>query len=197
MLRGAPGSGRSTLVAAWAVGRREANPRDIVVCRFVGLTESSQTWSGLLRSIAAEVAIRTGRPVRLPEDDLEVPMAAARLFMEVQAERRVVVCVDGLDQLLTPAGEEDVIGRGLGWVPQAGESTRLSFVPIVASDNLDDDAQRAYAVSDVNVPSLSYADRLALTQSSLTRVDRNLPPEDVRLSWSIHAAATRRSSPCC
>ena len=66
VLRGQPGSGRSTLMAAWAHAWRHDHPDDIVITRFVGLTDASQTWPQILRSVVAEISLRTGQPMKLP-----------------------------------------------------------------------------------------------------------------------------------
>lgn len=179
VLRGRPGSGRSTLLAQVANRWRADDPDAVVVCRFVGLTDSSLTWPGLARSIAGEVSLRTGRPVLLPDDVTELSMALMKQFIEVQSDRRIHLCIDGLERLRRPSGQEEPIGRGLGWLPQVGESVRVQFVPTVATDDLDPDAMYAYPSADIPLGPLSFADRLTLARWSLDHVDRDLPGRDL------------------
>lgn len=178
VLRGASGSGRSTQVATWAAAWRQRHTDDIVVCRFIGLTEGSQTWAQVLRSIVAEISIRTGQPMRLPDRDEELALVAAFRFLETQRQHRVVVGIDGLDRLEARGDLEQIFARSLGWVPQQGSANRLSFVPILATDDLQDDSTFAFPVATIDIPPLSGADRSALIGSSLAAVDRHLSESD-------------------
>lgn len=175
ILRGAPGSGRSTLLAQWAQRWRQAHPEDVVITRFVGLTEDSQSIAGLLRSIVAEISLRTGHYLRLPEGDDGSMVASYVVYQMQRLGHRIVLAIDGLDHLRSRHDLEARIATSLGWLPQSGKAVRLEFVPILATTGLIDEGDFAYPTRAVTVPELGRPDRMHLVDASLASVDRVLP----------------------
>nr|WP_255422219.1 DUF4062 domain-containing protein [Tessaracoccus sp. MC1627] len=177
-LIGAPGSGRSTLLATWGSRWRETYPDDIVILRFVGLTEESQTWTGLLRSIMAELSLRTGQPIDLPQSDEELAVLAAFRMRKIQPQQRVVLGLDGIERIFARSELERLMIMGLGWLPQQSPATTIEYIPMVVT-GADESTTYAFDTATVQVPALSTEDRRTLVHSSLASAGRTLLAEDV------------------
>ncbi|WP_081480423.1 DUF4062 domain-containing protein [Serinicoccus profundi] len=177
-LLGPPGSGRSTLMARWGSRWRETHPDDIVILRFVGLTEESQTWAGLLRSIMAELSLRTGQSIDLPQADGELAVLAAFRTREIQRQQRVVLGIDGIERIFAPSELERLMMMGLGWLPQQSPATTIKYIPMVVTA-ADQPTTYAYDTATVRVPPLGTEDRRTLVESSLASAGRTLLAKEV------------------
>ena len=105
---GEPGSGKSALLADWGLRFRAAHSAPLTVLHFVGATPSSTDWAAMLRRILAEFQRQLGIDLTIPEDHAALRVQFANGLHLAAAQRRVVLVLDGLDQL------EDRDGAGSG-----------------------------------------------------------------------------------
>ena len=77
VVTGESGSGKSALLANWALGYRGAHPGDLVVMHFTGSSPHSSDWAAMLRRIMAELARRFGIGAELPGSAGELRAAFA------------------------------------------------------------------------------------------------------------------------
>lgn len=118
VLHGAPGSGKSTVLAqvASAETARRRSPA-VVVVRFLGASPASVDATSLLGGISRQIADAYGAlPAWGPASEAPDLRAAAEGFHQCLAlatlDRPLVVVLDGLDQLSSAGG-----GRRLLWLP--------------------------------------------------------------------------------
>jgi hypothetical protein len=64
---GEAGSGKSALLANWALRRRESRPDQALVVHFAGASPSSADWAGMVRRLMGELARRRGIAVEIPD----------------------------------------------------------------------------------------------------------------------------------
>ena len=113
VLTGAPGAGKSSLLAAW-VQRFELleAPRPTLVYRFVGASDRLSSLHDLLRSVLLEL---NARHTRLGEEVPEEPELLLRRFPALLSDAAravpVVLLVDAVNQL-------DPAARYLTWLPR-------------------------------------------------------------------------------
>jgi WD40 repeat protein len=171
VVTGAPGSGKSALMAEAVRQCRESSPGSMVIPHFVGAAPGSAALPATLRSLCE--ALR--RPLGLLEPVATDPQQLRRQFAWFlgQAEG-LVVFLDGLDQL-DPAGR----GHELDWIPH----TLPPGVKLVASalpgDCLDQMMSRAHGYHVIEVPPLPDFDRRGLIESFLEERRKRLTPAQV------------------
>jgi len=110
---GPAGIGTSALLATWVAGHVAAYPDDLVIEHHVGATAASADWIAMVGRIAAEAAIAAGRPApEPPADEDEARRSLADALRSWTGPRRLVLAIDGLDEL-TDTDEAD----SLAWFP--------------------------------------------------------------------------------
>ncbi len=112
MVTGEPGVGKSALLAAWAGRHRRRQPTDLLLAHFVGAGSRSNDWRSLVRRILAELNARLGLGLDYPDDPGALRVRFADALHQAAARGRLVLVVDGLDQLEAREGED-----GTGWLP--------------------------------------------------------------------------------
>jgi len=102
VLTGAPGSGKSTLMAELAARVGTLNPQAALVTRYVGVSSGSSSLLDLLMSLHREINERFDRHARAPQADvgqLATAVAEDLRTLHTTAARPLVLLVDALDQL--------------------------------------------------------------------------------------------------
>eukprot|EP00741_Cyanophora_paradoxa_P004298 tig00000792_g4172.t1 len=174
---GTSGCGKSAMLANWAHSWQERQPGDVTLVHFVGGSQQSSRLANLMRrvyeSVRAECpeAPEMDKPMR--EGGLE-EMLAFRGWLEAAAralQRRLVLAIDALDQLLDDAG-----AQRLHWLPpSAGAKLRivLSCVPGhgVAYESA---RQRAHVLHEV--AAMAREQRLSVAQAELAASGKALAP---------------------
>ncbi len=106
---GPSGFGKSSLLASWAAHHRKRCPDDLTIVHFVGCSQVSADPELLLRRLTAELAAEAGVSA---DSDLqgvdEIRAEFARVLGAAASERRVVLVIDGLNQLVDRPGARDL-----------------------------------------------------------------------------------------
>ncbi len=109
---GESGSGKSALLANWALGYRQAHPDTLVLMHFIGASPYSTDWAAMLRRILGELKRHFGLEGNIP-DKPDVLRAAFANWLHMAAVRgRVVLVLDALNQLEDRDGAPDLV-----WLP--------------------------------------------------------------------------------
>jgi tetratricopeptide (TPR) repeat protein len=124
---GDPGSGKSALLANWAHEHRQRAPGELLVFHFVGASPESASWDGMLRRLLAELTRQLGGKLDIPEHPEALRQTFAKALHATAAVGRVVLIIDGLDQL-----EDRDQALDLTWLPPdipSGVRLVLSTLP--------------------------------------------------------------------
>lgn len=109
---GESGSGKSALLANWALRYRRSHPDELVLMHFIGSSPHSTDWAAMLRRILGELARRFEIEAEIPDDPEELRQAFANRLHMAAAQGRVVLVLDALNQLEDREGAPD-----LTWLP--------------------------------------------------------------------------------
>jgi hypothetical protein len=137
VVQGEAGSGKSALLANWALRWRTAHPEDIVLMHFVGASPQSIVCDAMLRRITHELrshvdAPQQGEPSAEPGAEVEARRRLTCALNEIlyglgseqsrhefeeslrqaAAKGHVVVVIDGLDEMEDRGGAQDLV-----WLP--------------------------------------------------------------------------------
>jgi tetratricopeptide (TPR) repeat protein len=141
---GAPGSGKSALLANWAEAHRVAFPRDVVLTHFAGSTPESGDLRAILTRLLRELGARSGVGDDVPTDAAELEAAfavrlgraAAALQLRAGAGEvrtpRVVLVLDGIDVVRNHDGIVDVT-----WLPVTATADASLVLAASPGDVLD------------------------------------------------------------
>jgi HEAT repeat protein/tetratricopeptide (TPR) repeat protein len=112
-LVGAPGSGKSALVAKAAERVRAAHPAAVSVVRFIGATPASSDGRSLLSSLCREISrAYKADESDIPGDSNALAVAFGKKMELATAGRPLILFLDAIDRL----GETDP-ARNLAWLP--------------------------------------------------------------------------------
>jgi hypothetical protein len=112
VVRGAPGSGKSALLANWVEQVGASIPGVTVVAHFGGATAYSTEWAAMLRRIMGELSRSLGIEVEVPSEPHELRRAFANSLHLAAAQGRILLILDGLERL-----EDRDAAPELGWLP--------------------------------------------------------------------------------
>ncbi len=111
---GDSGSGKSALLANWALAHRAAQPQEAVLMHFIGASAQSADWAALLRRLMAELKARFELTLEIPEAPDALRLTFANALHMAAAKGRIVLVIDALNQLDDREGALD-----LTWLPAA------------------------------------------------------------------------------
>ena len=149
---GEPGSGKSALVANWAVGYRAAHPDQTVLMHFVGSSPYSSDWRAMLRRIIGEIGRRAGFE-EVPDAPDELRSVFARHLRMAAAGGRVILVIDALDQLGDHDGAPD-----LAWLPPVLPANVRLVVSTLPGRPLAEVQKRGWPMLRVSPSRLTSAD---------------------------------------
>jgi tetratricopeptide (TPR) repeat protein len=166
VVEGAAGIGKSSLLANWA-----ARYRDVpMVLHFVGANPVGGGWHTLVRRLMAEL----GRLFRLtidpPETPHELRREFAQLLYQIQGHGRVVLVIDGLDQLEAQEGAHDLL-----WLPSELPSHVRLIVSTLPGRVLDVARERGW--STLTVDPLDLDERSTFIRQYLAQYSKTLSPD--------------------
>lgn len=164
------GSGKSSLLAYWADRLRRTRPEFFIVEHYVGTGAAATEHHEIIRHLCAEIKEEFGRTEEIPTTPARLETAFGQWLGYAehglrQQERRMVVILDGLDQLPEAA-------QKLLWIPEIiPRSVRVvaSTTSSQIHDRLQSRSWRSFAVD-----ALSKDDRHALVARYLASFGKNL-----------------------
>ena len=137
---GESGSGKSALLANWALGRRGRESGEVLLMHFVGATPESADVGLILRRIVAELKRRCDLPREVPDrpDRLQAEFGD---WLAAAAEKfRIVLVLDALNQVDDRDGAAD-----LSWLPEALPANVRVIVSTLPGRVLDEAARRGWS----------------------------------------------------
>jgi tetratricopeptide (TPR) repeat protein len=172
VLVGDSGVGKSALLAAWADDYRERHRDAVVLAHFIGATADSTDWSATVRRLVGELDRRLGLGIDVPDE----PDALRRAFQDVidraPRESRVVLLLDGLNQLEDREGALD-----LEWLPRELPPAVHLVVSCLPGRALEALGRRGWPTWEVEP--LDVDRRRRLIHAYLDRHRKRLAPERV------------------
>jgi tetratricopeptide (TPR) repeat protein len=194
---GESGSGKSALLANWAVQHRRAHPDDLVLMHFLGASAQSSSWTAIIQRIMGEIKDRLNFKEEIP-DKAEalrsnlfdwLSRAAAQLGQTPQtgiASRirkllgrrqarptkprgRVLLILDGLNQLEDRDAAPDLV-----WLPPGMPPNVRLVVSTLPGRALDEIKRREWA--ELSLSPLDVEERRRLIAGILARHAKSLSP---------------------
>lgn len=110
---GDSGSGKSALLANWALRYRDSHPDEAVFLEFIGATASSTDWRAIARRLIAELSRRFDLDIEIPDNPDALRAALGSTLQRAATKGRTILVVDALDQLEDREGALD-----LTWLPE-------------------------------------------------------------------------------
>ncbi|HYI11052.1 MAG TPA: DUF4062 domain-containing protein [Thermoanaerobaculia bacterium] len=177
---GAPGSGKSALLANWLVRHRAAHPGDITIHHALGATPSSTNGEALLRRLLGELARRLDIDITIPNESAALRSAFVAALPKIG--RKVVLILDGLDLL------EDRDGYPtLSWLPDVLPAHLRVIVAALPGRAQEVLAQRPWPT--LTVEPLNAAERRAVITDFLRQAGKSLSEEQVMRIVAAQPAA--------
>jgi tetratricopeptide (TPR) repeat protein len=110
---GASGLGKSALLANWAMRYRAAHPDEFVFVHFLGASPASADWTALVSRFLRELNRRFRMTVPIPDQPEALRKSFADALRMAGAMHRVVMVLDGLNQL-----DDRDQAPDLAWLPR-------------------------------------------------------------------------------
>jgi tetratricopeptide (TPR) repeat protein len=170
LVTGESGSGKSALLANWALRWRGSNPGTLLIMHFIGATPYSADWAAMLRRIMAELKRSLHISGDIPDKPDGLRIAFANWLPMAAAQGRVVLILDALNQLEDREGAHDLV-----WLPSViPENVRL-FVSTLAGRPLDELTRRG--VKPLTIKPLAPGERREYVQKYLAQYAKTLSPD--------------------
>ena len=175
---GAPGRGKSALMARFARNQAEAHPQRLVLVHFVGASSASAGFRDALSHLGAQLIQKLGIEEHLPEELEELTALVPRLLTDEARTSKVVVIIDGFNQF-------DRFDRSLAykWLPRVfGTGARFAF-STTPGPELEVFRQTSPVVRELILPQLNQGEIEALVHGYLSEIRRDFPNEEVRATF--------------
>ena len=172
VILGESGSGKSALLSNWALEYRKAHPEDLLVMQFIGATPRSTDWAAMVRRILGEFKRHFDIPQEIPYRPDELRAAFATWLHTVARMGRVLLIVDGLNQLEDREGAPDLV-----WLPPVIPSNVRLIVSTLPGRALDELTRRSWPTMEVRP--LEPHERKQLIRDYLAEYTKTLAPERV------------------
>jgi WD40 repeat protein len=169
VVTGAPGSGKSALLAECARRCRERFPNAAVIPHFVGAAPGTTATAVTVRSLCAALIDQRGLAVSLPRDSNEVARMFSSILEAAAAKGAVVLVIDALNQLDADAG-----GHDLSWLPVSLPRGVRLIVSTLDGEVAEQVQRRVPETHLVRVESLPAKDRARLVRELLIRRGKRL-----------------------
>jgi len=180
---GESGSGKSALLANWALRYRDQHPDELVIMHFIGASPYSADWAAMVRRIMGELKRRFGIQGDIPDKPDELRLAFANWLHMAAVRGRVVLTLDALNQLEDREGAPDLV-----WLPPVIPNSVRLLLSTLPGRPLDDLRKRGWPA--LAVQSLSVAERTLLIAQYLAQYAKALSmPLAERIAASDQAAS--------
>ena len=179
---GESGSGKSALLANWALSRAGRRPGEVLLMHFVGATPESTDAASMLRRVAGELKRRCGLTRQIPDRSDQLQAEFGDWLAAAAETARVVLVIDALNQFEDRDGAAD-----LSWLRQALPSNVRVVVSTLPGRALDEAVRRGWP--SLFVEPLRPVEREALVVSYLGHYSKTLSPARVRLIVQSEATA--------
>jgi len=179
---GASGSGKSALLANWALRYRREHPDVLVVLHFIGATPYSADWAAMLRRVMGELKQHFAIDQEIP-DKLDALRAAFANWLSMAAARgRVVLVLDALNQFEDRDGALDLV-----WLPPVVTGNMRLVLSTLPGRPLMDLRKRQWPT--LEVAPLEPVERQTLIIDYLAQYTKRLSPAQVhRIAGAAQAA---------
>jgi len=173
VIAGPAGIGKTALVAAWLAECEPDLAGVPIVVHCAGATPEANQWVSMLRRIVRDLS----EMVQVKDDSLEKAPNDLLLWMpgflrEVARRSRVLLIVDGADQVCGPSGHAD-----WGWIPLELPPQVRVLATARAGPALREMEARGWSV--LTVEPLAQDEQNALIRAYLSRVGRGLDKPDL------------------
>lgn len=152
LITGAPGSGKSALIAFWTSEYRRRDPEAFIISHHIGATMNSETDAHLLRRIMLEIREKTGVNDEIPSSTDEL-IQALPIWLAHASRTGLLLIIDGANQLGADA-------RGLRWLPDY-LPPRIRII-VTTTDAVAADEMHDGGWERVHLEPLSMSERLAV-----------------------------------
>ncbi|HEU6439736.1 MAG TPA: tetratricopeptide repeat protein [Terriglobales bacterium] len=169
VILGESGSGKSALLANWALSYRAAHPDDLAVAHFIGASPASTDWAAMVRRIIGELSRHSGFEIEIPDAPDALRMTFANALHMAAAKGRVVLILDALNQLEDREGALD-----LAWLPPVIPANVRLVLSTLPGRSLAETERLAYP--SLAVLPLAQADRERLIVDYLASYTKALSP---------------------
>jgi len=169
---GESGSGKSALLANWALRFRELNPNDLLIMHFIGASPQSTDWMFMLRRIMGEFKRRFDIQSEIPERSQALRAAFANWLHLVAERGKVVLILDALNQLADRDQALDLI-----WLPPEIPKNIRLMLSTLPGRSLDELKKRGWPT--MLVESLEIGERKKLITEYLSEYTKELSTDHV------------------
>ena len=168
---GAPGSGKSALLAECARRARERFQGALIIPHFIGASPGSAILTNSLRSICETLKRECKLTEEVPDDPQKLLRKWPDFLEKAAAQRRVILLLDALNQL-DPLDHS----HELGWIPYRIPQGVTLVASALPGDCLDRLRHRVSGEAVIDVPVLAAPARQALVETHLGQRRKRLSP---------------------
>ena len=152
---GDSGSGKSALLANWAIRYRAGHADELVLTHFIGASPASTDWASMVRRLIGELNARFNLAIDMPEGPEALRLAFANALHMAAARGRVVLVIDALNGL-----EDREAALDLGWLPPLIPANVRVVTSSLPGRALDEARKRGYSTLPVAPLEASERERL-------------------------------------
>jgi tetratricopeptide (TPR) repeat protein len=169
VILGAPGSGKSALLANWARQYRTNHPGELLLMHFIGASPASADWAAMLRRIMREFKRRYEIQEVIPIQPDALRAAFANWLHMVALKGRLVLILDGLNQLEDHDQAPDLI-----WLPPVIPDNVRLIVSTLPGRSLDALVKRGWPT--LQIEPLGQEERKRLIVEYIAESSKTLSP---------------------
>jgi hypothetical protein len=174
VLTGAPGCGKSALLAKFCRDFAAAHGEVLLVPHFIGTSVRSTDLRRTLRRLCYELNAVAGADEPIPEDATELMQEFPTFLTRAAVARRVVLVLDGLDQL-----DATYYAHDMHWLPHGLPSSMRVIVSSLEHPCLAALRRRGEAIREVHLASLTKEDARGVISGFLGRYHKRMTHEQV------------------
>ena len=173
VVTGQPGSGKSALLAEFAVQARK-RMNAVVLPFFIGASPASTDLISALRSIVESLRESLRLRISIPAKPEELRLLLHQLIKALGPRKRLLLVIDALDQL-DPSSES----HQLDWLPMKLPRNVRLVVSTLSGKTLDSLQQQLKSESIINLAPLSENDRRELISRLLQERGKKLTEDQI------------------
>ena len=177
VVTGRTGCGKSALLANWYLAHRAQHPRDLGLIHFIGAAPESADpriiLQGLIRQLACRLGPEDGAAAAGSADAGALARELTRLLHKVASRQRVLLVLDGLDQV-----DRQDAAEQLGWLPDDWPRGCRVIVSTQEGESLAACRRRGWT-EELRMPGLSADDRRTVTCTILAGWGKRLSEERI------------------